>query len=615
MDIYEVLEHFKGVINSGENSYRALCPAHYDKKPSLSISQGSDGKILLYCHAGCATTDILEAAGLKTEDLFNEPLQKTRPKGFAAIYDYTDEDGNYLFSKFRTHDKKFFCAIIKGQRYETKGVPKDKPLYNLRRVVTSLKSNALKPIYIVEGEKDVETLKRLGMVATTSPTVNAWKPEYTKYFKDAWVVILYDNDEAGEKYKDAILRDLTGTAYALKAVKTSTKEKGDVTDYIEEGHSREELLKLIEAKSWATRGNAIKELSRPTMESYTAESLIDTEFPELFFIVDDFLPAGSAILAAPAKAGKSWMMMQLAITAAEGGYFLNHKTNKCQVVYFALEDSPRRLKDRLRKMLSGKKPPEGVEFITQAPRVEDGLLDEIERRLSENANIKLVIIDTLQKVKPPSSKTETAYEQDYKLLGKITELARKNDCCILLIHHLRKGTGFNADPFEKILGSTALQGATDTMAVIEREKRTENGAVLHITGRDISPQDLALTFNNYQWESLGDVGSIELMRMELAYRNNPAVMTLKKRLEEIENDENEPIKEYVVRARDFRDDVMKETGEVVGTSERNFMTEMKNFDIFLLKDGIEHIEPTNTTTHKGKGGRFHRYRYKKGDIP
>lgn len=72
------------------------------------------------------------------------------------------------------------------------------------------------------------------------------------------------------------------------------------------------------------------------------------------------------------------------------------------------------------------------------------------------------------------------------------------------------------------------------------------------------------------------------------------------------------VKEYVARAKDFREDVIKETGQVVGTSERNFMNIAKGLDIYLLKDGIEHIEPADkNTTHAGRKGRFHRYRYTK----
>lgn len=356
---------------------------------------------------------------------------------------------------------------------------------------------------------------------------------------------------------------------------------------------------------------AEKSGERRKLETFTAKELLQGEFPEVFFVVNDMLPAGSAILAAPAKTGKSWMMLQLAIAAASGGYFMGRKVNKCHVLYLALEDSKQRLEKRLAKSLAGQPLPDGIEFCISAPGIGHGFIEEVTEKLEADPELKLIIVDTLQKVKPPSSPKLSAYEQDYRIFGTISDLAHDKDFCFLFLHHLRKSNGFKGgDPFENILGSTALQGSTDTMMVMERESRIDNEATLHITGRDVEPQDIILQFKNYRWESLGDVDSIERMRAENAYNSHPAIITLKKRLAEIEADENEPVKEYIVRAKDFREDVIKETGELVGTSNKAFMTEVRKFDIFLLRDGIECIEPGEPhTSYKGKKGRFYRYRH------
>lgn len=617
MELREFLSHFEVVRRNHDDSFQVRCPGpshlHGDRNPSLTITE-ADGKILLYCHAGCDPEEILEAVGLTMQDLIIKPSAQEDfsnipqwQRNLEACYDYYDDDGEYAYSKLRYTGKKILYGFVENGKCDYRGAGKERFLYNLKDLKEAIAEGT--PVYIVEGEKDVDTMRRLGLVATTAGSAGDWKKKFAKYFKGAWVTVLPDNDAQGQKMADRVEKDIKDLCNCYRVITVSEEEKGDVTDYLQAGHSKEDLLALIEKEPWITGGGKVHR----EIEGYTAQDLIRTEFPDIFFIVNDLLAVGSAILAAPAKTGKSWMMLQLAIAAAEGGYFLGHRVNQCEVLYFALEDSPRRLKDRLKKQLSGRPAPEGITFITEAPTIEDGLLAEIEKMVTNNPKIKLVIIDTLQKVKPPSSKTQTPYEQDYKLLGDITDLARRKDFCFLLIHHLKKSNGFQIDPFEKILGSTALQGSTDTMAVMEREKRTEDGAVLHITGRDIQPQDLALTFRNYQWESLGDVGSIEQMRLELAYRNHPAVITLKKKLEEVENDPNEPIKEYVVRAKDFREDVIKVTGETVGTSERNFMRVVGDFDIYFLKDGIEHIapEPDRNTLHKGRRGRFHRYRHVK----
>lgn len=615
MELREILNLLDVERKISETSYQCRCPHHFDSRASMTVTE-KDGRILVYCHAGCETEDILEDIGLTmgdltvkpaaAEDFGGEPWQR----GLEAVYDYFNEAGEYRYSKLRYRGKRIFNGVIeRGRGCDFKAVPKDRHLYRLPQLIEHTEKKPGEPVYIVEGEKDADTLAKMGLAATTAGGANQWRRDFAKYFKSARVVILPDNDGPGKELAERIVKDIKGICHAYKVVGTSTAEHGDVTDYMGEGYGKEDLLDLVEAEPWTTGEGR----QRARIESYTAESLAKTEFPEIFFVADGLLPAGSAILAAPAKTGKSWMMMQLAIAAASGGHFLGRKASKCHVAYFALEDSPRRLQDRLKKMLAGKDPPEGITFITRAPRIEDGLLADIERMVGEDPDIRLVIIDTLQKVKPPSSKTQTAYEQDYGILGDVTDLAHRKGFCFLLLHHLKKSSGFNVDPFEKILGSTALQGSTDTMAVMEREKRTEDEAVLHVTGRDIPPQDLALAFNNYRWESMGDAGSIERMRAELAYRNHPVTVTLKKKLAEIEAEGGEPVKEYVARAKDFREDVIKETGQVVGTSERNFMTIAKGFDIYLLKDGIEHIEPepNRNTLHKGKRGRFHRYHYVK----
>ncbi|MCI7304340.1 MAG: bifunctional DNA primase/polymerase [Clostridiales Family XIII bacterium] len=356
---------------------------------------------------------------------------------------------------------------------------------------------------------------------------------------------------------------------------------------------------------------AVKEKKDPPpLEMYTAADLMKMDLRPPRYIVKDLLPVGVCILAAPSKMGKSWLVLDLGLAVAAGQPFMGFPTNKCEVVYFALEDSWARLKGRLKKLTGSETAPEGLTLVTKCEPIQNGFLQQIEQVIKGKPNVGLIIVDTLQKVKPPSDKNKTAYEQDYEVFSEISKLAIKHDISIMFLHHTRKGNGFNTDPFENILGSTALQGATDVMFIIKKEKRTDEEAIFYATGRDISPEELAVKFNKQscRWENLGDAGTIDQLRAELEYRNHPAIVTLKAKLEEIKNDPNVPIKEYVVRAKDFRDDVIEHTGQVIGTSERNFMTEVSRFDAYLLKDKIRHIVPENNTTHKKISARWHRYK-------
>ena len=257
----EFIRHFQGAQRRGERTFNVICPYpyHRDDKASLSISEGSD-RILMHCHAGCDTKEILAAVGLKESDLFyNEKVkpEKTwrdkllderqyRGKTIEAVYDYTDAKGKYLYSKIRFTGKviRYFTIDYKNDTYQ-KGKPEGvNVLYNLPAALKAIKKGF--PVYITEGEKDANTLKDLGFTATTAGSVSDWKKSYAKYFIGAKVVILPDNDAPGLELKDKITKDLRPFAHSVKSVITSKADKGDVTDYIAaEEHTKEDLQQLI----------------------------------------------------------------------------------------------------------------------------------------------------------------------------------------------------------------------------------------------------------------------------------------------------------------------------------------------------------------------------------
>lgn len=129
------------------------------------------------------------------------------------------------------------------------GIPRT--LYNIEAVKKAIKDNYA--VYVVEGEKDVDTLKNFGYSATTAGGASDWKKEYAQYFRGARVVILPDNDDAGRKLCRRIQKDLKNIASAIKIVQTSNAPKGDVTDYFNEGNSIKDFKRLVERSeyTWA----------------------------------------------------------------------------------------------------------------------------------------------------------------------------------------------------------------------------------------------------------------------------------------------------------------------------------------------------------------------------
>jgi phage/plasmid primase, P4 family, C-terminal domain len=262
LQLDEFLRHFDGVKRIGTgNTYKAVCPCHNDRQASLGISAKGD-KILINCLAGCHYKNILAEVGLTEADLFNDgkTMQKKNwqnkiaqyvDKPIEAVYDYKDATGTYLYSKIRFVGKHIKYAVVD---YKADSFKMGKPegvkstMYNLPAALKAIKKGF--PVYITEGEKDVNTLKELRYTAVTAGGVSDWRSEFAHYFTGARVIILPDNDAPGLDLKDKIIKDLKPFAHSIKWVVTSKAEHGDVTDYLtKEGHSKEDLKKLIDEVS------------------------------------------------------------------------------------------------------------------------------------------------------------------------------------------------------------------------------------------------------------------------------------------------------------------------------------------------------------------------------
>ena len=172
------------------------------------------------------------------------------------------------------------------------------------------------------------------------------------------------------------------------------------------------------------------------------------------------------------------------------------------VLYLGLEDSMRRIADRATKLLQGRVPPDNFTWVGAWNLLSAGGLADIEDWLYNHKDARLVVIDTLAKVRPPGTNNGNMYNEDYAVMTPLKAIAEGNNVAILVIHHLRKSGA--PDVMDTISGTTGLTGATDCNMVLDRE-RGQNEATLFITGRDVEEQELALTFNpeNAQWTLQG----------------------------------------------------------------------------------------------------------------
>lgn len=258
MTYEEVLSHFQ-VKKYGNGKAQALCPAHPDKEASLTITQGNDGKTLLKCHAGCSSESVVLAAGLKMADLFSENrlseerrrmyIESREKRKIEAIYNYVSINGEYAYTKIRLEGKKMLFGMLNDERFEYGLKGRSKKEFNaifgsIPRIKEAIERN--EPIFIPEGEKDVNTLIKKGYAAFSCGGANDWNKNVSELCNGAEVIILADNDDPGKKLAATIEKDLKGISKSVKIiVPMPDTPKADITDYFEAGHTVEEFENLI----------------------------------------------------------------------------------------------------------------------------------------------------------------------------------------------------------------------------------------------------------------------------------------------------------------------------------------------------------------------------------
>ena len=237
------------------------------------------------------------------------------------------------------------------------------------------------------------------------------------------------------------------------------------------------------------------------LETMTAEQLQSAPYSPVPFLVDELLPEGLHILAGAPKIGKSWLALWLCLCVSQGRPLWNFAVTQGEVLYLSLEDSFQRIQTRLFDLTEDA--PSTLHFAIMADTLKHGLEQQIEQFLMEHPTTKLVVIDTLQRVRGTGSDSNL-YANDYQDIGLLKKLADNQHIAILLIHHLRKL--HDDDPMNMISGSTGLSGAADSTFVLQKHSRLANIASLHCTGRDIPDRTLKLEFGeeDHVWKLLED---------------------------------------------------------------------------------------------------------------
>jgi putative DNA primase/helicase len=506
VDVRDVLELLDGVRQSG-TGWSARCPGHDDRHASLSVSEGTDGAVLLKCHAGCSIDRILAALKLQARDLF-PAASEAKGSTIVARYPYRDETG------------KLLSEVV---RYSPKGFRQRRPdgsggwVWSLQAVrsvlyrLPELLSSPGRQVFIVEGEKDADRLAELGFVSTTNPGgAGKWKAEFCEALRNRHVIIVPDKDEAGRRHARMVARMLHGVAARVKVLTLpDLPDKGDVSDWLSVGGTAEELKRLAgNAAEWKPNLQATDNLAPGPI----LVCLKDVKPECVSWLWGGRIPFGKlTLIEGDPGLGKSTLLLDLAARVSRGlamPDFDGHEAaGPFDVIILTAEDG---LGDTVRPRLDAAGADLTRVHALRAVRKDDGEevfptlsenLEQIERAIIETG-AKLVGIDPV--VSFIGSETNTWRDQDVRrILGPLAALAERLGVAIVLIRHLTKSNG--APAIYRGGGSIGFVAAVRSALLVARDPEDESRIVLASVKSNLAvkPDSLA-----YRLESAGDVARV-----------------------------------------------------------------------------------------------------------
>ena len=470
-----VLSRLEGVTSAGEGKYQARCPAHEDAKPSLSVSTGDGRRVLLHCHAGCSLEEVVAAINMRTADLFPN-AQKGRH--IAALYDYTDAQGSLLFQVVRYEPKDFRQRRPDGHGNWIPNLKGVRPvLYNLPAVHAADK---VEWVFVVEGEKDAESLRRIGLTATTCPMgAGKWSRVDDSPLHGRRVAVLPDNDEPGKAHGQQVAASLHGKAAELKIVELpGLPPKGDVSDWLQAGGTRDALLALVKSAPDAT-------VSAPDEPEHGGfgiirQSFADIEPEEVTWLWYARIPQGKlTLLVGDPGVGKSYLTMDIAARISLGADWPDlpgKRSAPGSVIVLSAEDDPA---DTIRPRLDALRADIDRVSVIRGVRRDEGegadlfSLEEdlaaLDAELRVASDVRLVIVDPISAY---MGATDSHKNSDVRgLLARLADVAARRQVAILAVSHLNKDQGGCA--LYRAMGSLAFTAAPRAVHLVAKEEDSD----------------------------------------------------------------------------------------------------------------------------------------------
>ena len=426
MKTADFLSQLEGVKRSGKRGWLALCPGHDDHKQSLSIIE-SDGKILLKCFAGCEFDDIMRPLNLEARELFLDG-QKTEPqqRKVVAVYKYTDANGK-PFETVRFEPKDFSQRRPDGNGdyiWNLEGIVPT--LYHQDELRQAIDNGS--PVNLVEGEKDADRLRDLGIVATTNPMgAGKWRDRYTEALSGADLVIIPDNDKAGREHAQKVAKACYGIAKRVRIQKLPG-ESHDVSDWLDKGGDTGQLKQLVDACYEYEPSDSGVKLRR----------MADVKAEKVDWLWKPYIPKGKVTLAeGDPGVGKSWVSLAIATAISLGRLPNLEIVEPANVVIASAEDG---LGDTIRPRLDAMGA-DGTRILAiDGPLTLDENGFALLEAYLERTHPALLIIDPL--VAYLGAALDIYRPNEVRaVMSQLARLAEKYGVAVLAVRHLNKGSG------------------------------------------------------------------------------------------------------------------------------------------------------------------------------
>lgn len=382
----------------------------------------------------------------------SQASRSSRPPDGSIIYEYMWTNEEPAIRVIRTLEKDFYQQHPDESGNWINGTGDIKPpLYRLPGLLTS---DPQRTVLLLEGEKDVDRAIGEGLVATTnSRGAKGFQQHHVSWLTGRKVLVIADNDTDGVEGTARKAELLKPHAASLKVIEClpglEDLKGGDLSDWFDSGHTPSDLREFAESLPEWQSSSGTSELSLTKLSDF----LVQPE-NELAWLVEGWMPmAGTSTAIAKPKVGKSTFARNLSLAIATGSEFLGRTTEQGAVIYLALEESNRRVREQFRRI--GCKGDEPI-YVHTGP-APSNLFDELHKAI-DVIQPKLVVIDPL--FRAIRVQDSSAYAEMTTAFNPILRLAQSTGCHVLVLHHASK---MATDATNAALGSTAITGSVDSI--------------------------------------------------------------------------------------------------------------------------------------------------------